>query len=305
MLRDHEIFQKPLPIEVGNTIPKPRPEAWRYETEKPILRVLPLVTDTTKTYRSGWCTYTYYFPDTPDLEVMSGGINTKTIEAGGLWRQGHLMHFGFDLSPTEMNENGRALLINSIVYIAKFSDDRPIPTVPSVFAGIATRHRKFIDRTLSRQDLNGQTIPYLKTLVAEETLGAARTENVDKLKAYFAKVGEYLYARTDGKLIIDKDAQKLGISPRSPQFLTKTVAELSESRRRSDAARRMLDRYRPHEAPPATAPKRDWKSWLNENKNYLFFCDGGWYRWYLDPLAKKRGIPTAELRGPKRATPSH
>jgi len=24
------------------------------------------------------------------------------------------------------------------------------------------------------------------------------------------------------------------------------------------------------------------------------------YRWYLDPLAKKRGIPIAELRGPKR-----
>jgi hypothetical protein len=26
----------------------------------------------------------------------------------------------------------------------------------------------------------------------------------------------------------------------------------------------------------------------------------GDYRWYIDPLAKKRGVPTAELRGPKR-----
>jgi hypothetical protein len=28
----------------------------------------------------------------------------------------------------------------------------------------------------------------------------------------------------------------------------------------------------------------------------------GGYRWYLDPLAKARGVPTARLRGPMRAS---
>ncbi|HVX15363.1 MAG TPA: hypothetical protein VHC22_29510 [Pirellulales bacterium] len=44
-----------------------------------------------------------------------------------------------------------------------------------------------------------------------------------------------------------------------------------------------------------------WKSWWLENKPYLFFGDSGGYRWYIDPLATKRPIATADLRGPARA----
>jgi hypothetical protein len=38
-----------------------------------------------------------------------------------------------------------------------------------------------------------------------------------------------------------------------------------------------------------------------ENRPYLFASDTADYRWYVDPLAKRRGVPSAELRGPKRA----
>jgi hypothetical protein len=40
---------------------------------------------------------------------------------------------------------------------------------------------------------------------------------------------------------------------------------------------------------------------LKTNEPYLFASDSGDYCWYIDPLAKKRGTPSSELRGPKRA----
>ena len=41
---------------------------------------------------------------------------------------------------------------------------------------------------------------------------------------------------------------------------------------------------------------------MKENRPYLFFSDQGDYRWYVDTLARKRGIPSQDLRGPARAS---
>jgi hypothetical protein len=69
----------------------------------------------------------------------------------------------------------------------------------------------------------------------------------------------------------------------------------------ADRARRMLERYAP-EGPGRDATSQAWAEWWKTNADYLFFGDAGGYRWYLDPLAKMRGVPTAQLRGPKRAS---
>ena len=50
--------------------------------------------------------------------MICGGVNSKTPLAGAVWRQGHLLHFGFEQSPAEMNRRGRALLVNAICYIS-------------------------------------------------------------------------------------------------------------------------------------------------------------------------------------------
>ena len=60
---------------------------------------------------------------------------------------------------------------------------------------------------------------------------------------------------------------------------------------------RLLDRYAPA-GPVDRDSAAAWKSWWLANKPYLFFSDSGGYRWYIDPLAKKRQIPTLDLRGP-------
>src|SRR5207249_4750872 len=90
---------------------------------------LPLAKDIKAKHFPGWCTYSEAF-DSPEMEVLCGGVNQKTTRAGAIWRQGNLLHFGFDLSPEEMNDRGQAMLVNGIVYIARFTEDRPITDAP-------------------------------------------------------------------------------------------------------------------------------------------------------------------------------
>ena len=49
---------------------------------------------------------------------LKGGSGCPCLAAVAYgWRQGNLLHFGFEQSPAELNQNGRALLVNAIVYI--------------------------------------------------------------------------------------------------------------------------------------------------------------------------------------------
>ena len=47
-----------------------------------------------------------------------------------------------------MNESGKQLLLNSIAYISRFTEDRPIAVTPSVFAGPVARSRATLGRWL-------------------------------------------------------------------------------------------------------------------------------------------------------------
>ena len=63
-----------------------------------------------------------------------------------------------------------------------------------------------------------------------------------------------------------------------------------------------LRRYVP--SGPGQSGADEWASWWKASQPYLFASDAGDYCWYIDPLAKKRGVPSTELRGPKRADPT-
>ena len=101
-------------------------------------------------YKRGWCTYYYEFADVPDVELFCGGVNEKTPRASALWRQGNLLHFGFEQSPAEMNATGRAMLANAIAYISRFTEDRPIDVTPSVFGSEQVRHNTTSSRSFRR-----------------------------------------------------------------------------------------------------------------------------------------------------------
>ena len=76
---------------------------------------------------------------------------------------------------------------------------------------------------------------------------------------------------------------------------------LEQDGEHSARARRLLARYVAG-GPGDEASPAAWARWRKANRGFLFFGEIGGYRWYVDPLAKLRGVPTAGLRGLARAS---
>jgi hypothetical protein len=274
----------------------PTPGDFQAEIRQPEINVLPLVNDIHREWRAGWCTYSADFDRNPDVEFFCGGVNHKTPTAAGLWRQGNLLHFGFEQSPAEMNETGRQLLLNSIAYVSRFSQDRPIAVTHSVFAGPVTRSRARILRGLRNEHERPQVI---EQDFAPDLRAQLAPMSRERMLEWAEQNVRFLHPGQNQKLELDEDLVSLGVSFDQPEFFDKTIAALGAGGDASDRARRLLERYVP--AGPKKGDAGQWAAWWRENRPYLFASDSGDYCWYLDPLAKARGVPTADLRGPKRA----
>lgn len=84
-----------------------------------------------------------------------------------------------------------------------------------------------------------------------------------------------------------------------PTFLDKTITDLKAGGPNAERARRLLARYVP--CGPVKGTAEAWVAWWKESKPYAFASDSGDFCWYIDPLAKGRGMASAVLRGPARA----
>src|SRR5262245_20103636 len=118
-LKDHEIFKSPVLIDIKKTTTIPTVTQFAPELKTNTMEVLPLI-DSIKNYERavednspGWATHYYEFADMPDVELFSGGINSQTPRSSALWRQGNLLHFGFEQSPKLLNDTGKAMLVNA------------------------------------------------------------------------------------------------------------------------------------------------------------------------------------------------
>jgi hypothetical protein len=199
-----------------------------------------------------------------------------------------------------MNETGRALLVNAIAYISRFTDDRPIIRTPSPFVPGAKR---IFDRgAIGRMAENAERDLALLKYYASETLyEQLQDHSRAELSAWFRENEPWIHADESGKLALDEEARSFGPGPATAEFLARAISALRQGGDRAELAGRLLERHVP--AGPANRRSADdWAAWRAENEPYLFFSDTGGYRWHVDPLAKARGVPTADLRGAARAT---
>jgi hypothetical protein len=298
-LRQHEIFERPFKIDRSKMISIPTPEDFRAEIKDAEVKVLPLVDDHKRQWRPGWCTYSYDFATCPDVELFCGGVNHKTPTAAGLWRQGNFLHFGFDQSPEEMNEQGRVLLLNSIVYISRFSEDRPIAITASPFAGPITRPRGTPAKWLRNPEYK---LDWVKDVIAPDLWTKVSSLDREKMAEWFDQNKIFLHPNARQQFEIDEDLQAIKMGFDKPEFFEKTSADLRGDEAAASRARRLLNRYA--SIGPKDGTPEQWQAWWKENQPYAFASDAGDYCWYIDPLAKSRGIPSNELRGPKRADPT-
>ncbi|MCW5557842.1 MAG: hypothetical protein KIT22_08425 [Verrucomicrobiae bacterium] len=294
-LRDHEIFEKPFKIE-RKMVRIPTPKDFRAEIQDAEIEVLPLAADSGRGWRPGWCTYSYGFAANPDIEYFCGGVNAKTPTAAGLWRQGNFMHFGFEQSPREMNETGRRILLNAIAYISRFTQDRPIAITPSPFAGKAPRDRRTLERWLRNPEYSMNLV---ESTLSPDLWTKLSPMGREKMADWAAENGRFLRPNAGtAQLEPDEDLAAFGLPFDDPKFFDVVIEALKNGEKDAEA-RRVLARYVP--IGPKNGSAEDWRAWWQENKPYAFASDYADYRWYVDPLARKRGVPAAELRGPQRA----
>ena len=196
-----------------------------------------------------------------------------------------------------MNEVGRAMLINAITYISHFHEDQPIDITPSVFGP----EKIGISRRRARNYLTDEEHPvdWVTNLFSAVTLATFNWRDRSEGKAWFEANAKWIHPGPGNFLEIDTEAKQLGVPFDSPDFLPKTIAALREDKTKAIATT-LLVRYAP-DGPGTNADADTWEHWWRENSPYLFYSELGCYRWYIDPLAKKRGIPTRDLRGPARA----
>ncbi len=291
------MFQGPRRVDATQLVRRPTPDAWRREFKEKEVSVLSLVKDVSREYPPGWISYRKELIDSPEVEIISGGLSERSPDGAALWRQGHLLHFAFDLAPAEMNETGKALLLNSIAYIARFTEDRPIARTPSGWAGTngAPRNKQWIE------GLFASRIPQEGALDSFSPDTRAVVKEMDRLSypKWYQENLPFLTCEKDGRLTVDVNAKALSLPFDKPDFFPKAIASLGDFATAAKAGE-LLKRYSPE--GPASGSAAEWTNWWETNRPYLFYTERGGYRWYIDPLAKRRGIPSDKLRGPARVT---
>ena len=227
---------------------------------------------------------------------MCGGWNAKKPSAAGIWRQGNLLHFGFQPSPEELNETGRAILANSIHYIARFTEDRPIGATVSVFSGRPRpEQRRYLKSTIASERATPRAVAdrFFQGDLRETVAAMERADLTQWVSDNIA----YLVADQEGKLVRADDLATLEIDIAAPDALEKLHGALDGEH--ADLAAAALERH--VDSGPEVADVGQWKAYLTENAQYLFYSEVAGYRFLLDPLAQARGVPSANLRGPARA----
>jgi hypothetical protein len=127
-------------------VEKPTPAAalgYQFEFDQPIPKTQMMWTVQTKGYQSvrgyrvGMVSRPEGFTDSPDAEVISGGVSAKSPDAVAIGRHGNFLNWGFSASPVDMTPTAKNVFANAVVYISKFAGQHPIA-------------RKFDERVMTR-----------------------------------------------------------------------------------------------------------------------------------------------------------
>lgn len=259
------------------------------------------------------------FFDSPDVEWISSGVNSKNSKAVALGRHGNFFHWGFAASPTYMTEEARLVFVNAVHYIAKFDGQVPVARKRS-----GTMLRVGIEQALDsmREEGYRETVAYYRKLAEEHRTRQdglrAREEAGETLSdqdrwwldadppeppGRFERVRRWI-ADADWPAIADDEQAIRGyFAERMPYFRPTGWYELEvDEELRSlgvgNGDRALLERAvealgdAEHAAVARTLLERytavafetqaGWRAWLEENRERLFFSEAAGYKWLVD-----------------------
>lgn len=346
MNKEHEVFKGPFKVDMSKAGLQPTAQSALDVAEmmgEPLAAQVEMLkmssNEGNQSGRIGMVSRPGGYLDSPDTEVISGGLSAKSIDAVAIGRHGNFLHFGFADDPAKLTPEGKAILLNSIVYASKFNGK---PMIARKFdEGIATRDHlamnKYVYTRKAWENNNKTNLQFWQTTDSIKKAAKAKQAKGEKLSDgeafyltfpdqpkpepvsytdYMKKRGGALYEifgtdeqsyinyydknapyfRAEGyNLVIDKEARALGIANNDIRILDKAIELMEQGK---PEGKILLERY----TLKRFATPAEWRNWLNENRDKLFFTEAGGYLWLVnEPGANDYTVLTA---APKAAAPA-
>jgi hypothetical protein len=196
------------------------------------------------------------FTDSPDTEVISGGVSLKSPDAIAIGRQGNFFHWGFAASPDYMTEEAKVVFANAVHYTSKLKGEKVIA-------------RKYDDRKSTRNEMF-----FVYSRSPQDS--AVMSANLPYL---------YMDKGSRSGLKIDEDAKLVGVATNNHLILDRAISML-EKGESADVAQRILDRYT---LVTFCSPK-GYRDWYEKYKKDLFFTESGGFYFLVNPKSKPNTI---------------
>ncbi len=277
MRLNHPIFRRPLPVEIELT-EKKTPDGYRkYHGGDELgqtLKVWKVHTGTFPKIDVGLVSTPSGFEDSPDAEVISSGINSKGPHSVALGRHGNFFLWGFFGDASMLTPSARRVFVNTVHYMKAFDGQTPLVRASEPAREAALSIPGFM-KTYE------QYHEYAKKRFSEGIQNRTKMDP-DELATFLDENLKYLYA-SSRVFHLDEDARKLGVSNRSAEMLDAITTRLGADPD-DPVGQRLLKRY---VRPEGFASAGEFKSWLHQNREFLFFSDVGGYRWFVDTYARQ------------------
>lgn len=266
----------------------------------------------------------YGFENGIDAEWISSGNCAKGVEATAIGRHANFLHWGFAAAPEFMTESARKAFINAVHYIAPYSGAKQITRkIKGIQVREYLREQQwtlsdrgskawldYIEKgrqqsaenreRLQAKQASGEPLSDMESMILQmpprppetrawtirhepEAVVAKFGEDWAAYENYYIENMDYFYP-IEGewyKSAVDEDAKKLGIANHRIELLDAAVQMLVKGDR-TEMALRILKRYTHESYQTAT----EWSNWLQENRDRLYFSEGGGYKFIVLPESK-------------------
>lgn len=318
---EHDLFQRPNPVAL--TI-EARPTPGDYVREG-LGATMPMWRVQTEGYTEGTgqlvgvVSRDRGFADSPDVEWISSGVNSKNSRAVAIGRHGNFLHWGFAASPTYMTDEAKLVFVNAVHYIAKFAGRAPIArkrpgtamrsSVTDALAAMSVEGHRATVALYEQlaQDIAARKAAILARVGAGEAVTERDQRSLDrqppKTPSRFARIRRHV-PKEDWEALQGNEAEirayfaarlpylcpegwyKLAVDEelRSIGIPNDDIALLETSiAALADAAKApQARRILERYTDESFASATDWRDWFAQNRERLFFTESGGYRWLVD-----------------------
>jgi len=243
-----------------------------------------LVQNSGKKY-SGAVSMAYNFEGGPDDESLVAGCNGKAYPHTAIGRHGNFLQWGFGEPPAKMTEDGRKLFLNCICYIREFAGHPPLVRRQTMNRRCAFHYKAFCpDLVKEYEGREDELYQFCKDNIEllryeQKQLSVNTFEFMFPIDSELKELGIESNRRIDTlEKLIALLAPKQAASQTKPGFFGRLKAKRT-NQKRIKTARRLLTRYTGLDFET----HGQWRRWLDEHRDRLFFSDFGGYKFYIIP----------------------